>query len=107
MRPLATHMETGLYSGNRSASLRSPSYHERNLLQLEKNQEVLPSSRDEELFRSGVSSEITPSLLNHIRVLLIRAATQEVPYIPVSTREEERGSHQTQDEPRFPLLCSR
>ena len=49
------------------------------LPQLEKFQEVLPSRRDEALFRRGVSRLIRPNLWNFQRVLHNLAATQEVP----------------------------
>ena len=39
------------------------------LLQLEKNQQILPSTRAEALFLCGISRDITPSLLSHERVL--------------------------------------
>ena len=48
------------------------------LLQLEKNQEILPLTRDEALFRCRVSREIPPSLLSLERVLDTLDATQEV-----------------------------
>ena len=47
--------------------------------QLEKIQEVLPSSRDEAHFRRGDSRLITPILWNFHRVFHTLAATQEVP----------------------------
>ena len=49
------------------------------LLQLEKNQEILPSTRDEALFHCGILREIAPSLLSLERVLDTLDATQEVP----------------------------
>ena len=48
-------------------------------MQLEKNQEILPSRRDEALFRCSVSREITPSLWHLERFLHTLAATQDVP----------------------------
>ena len=51
----------------------------KHLPQLEKLQEVLPSRRDEALFRRGVSRLIRPNLWNFQRVLHTLAATQEVP----------------------------
>ena len=59
------------------------------LPQLEKFQEVLPSRRDEALFRRGVSRLIRPNLWNFQRVLHNLAATQE---IPRNTRLHSRGS---------------
>ena len=59
------------------------------LPQLEKIQEVLPSSPDEAHFRCGVSRLITPNLWNFLRVLHTLAATQEVPQ---HTRLHSRGS---------------
>ena len=59
------------------------------LPQLEKIQEVLPSSPDEGHFRCGVSRLITPNLWNFLRVLHTLAATQEVPR---HTRLHSRGS---------------
>ena len=47
--------------------------------QLEKNQEILPSTRDEALFRCSVSREIPHSLFSLERVLDTLDATQEVP----------------------------
>ena len=49
------------------------------LPQLEKIQEVLPSRRDEDHFRSGISRLITPNPWNFQRVLHPLATTQEVP----------------------------
>ena len=57
--------------------------------QLEKIQEVLPSRRDEALFRRGVSRLIRPNLWNFQRVLHTLAATEEVPR---HTRLHSRGS---------------
>ena len=59
------------------------------LPQLEKIQEVLPSSPDEGHFRCGVSRLITPNLWNFLRVLHTLAATQEVPR---HTRLHSRGN---------------
>ena len=80
-RPLPTLMETWLSWGNTSGSLGprrnsrgTPSY----LVQLEKNQEILPSTWDEALFGSGISREIPPYLLSLERVLDTLDATQEV-----------------------------
>ena len=52
---------------------------QKNLLKLEKNQEILPSRLDEALFHCSISREITHSLLNLKRVLHTLSATQEVP----------------------------
>ena len=64
------------------------------LPQLEKNKEILPSSRDEALFCCGVLREIPPSLLSLERVLDTLDATQE---FPRRTRLHSRGT------PRFLL----
>ena len=48
---------------------------------------------------------ITPNLWNFQRVLHTLAATQEVPDISVSTREEARESRSHPEEPRFRLLA--
>ena len=61
--------------GPRRNSRGTPSF----LLQLRKNQEILPSTRDEALFCCGVSREIPPSLFSLDRVLGTLDATQEVP----------------------------
>ena len=61
--------------GSRQNSRGTPSF----LLQLEKNLEILPSTRDDALFPSGVSREISPSLLSLERVLDTLDASQEVP----------------------------
>ena len=47
------------------------------LPQLEKNQEILPSTPDEALFHCGISREIPPSHLSPERVLDTLEATQE------------------------------
>ena len=49
--------------------------------------------------------EIPPSLLNFERVLHTLVATQEVLHIPLSVREERRGTRQNQEEPSFRLLA--
>ena len=49
------------------------------LPQLEKNQEILPSTRDEVLFHCGVSREIPPSFLSLKSVFDTFEATQELP----------------------------
>ena len=59
------------------------------LSQLEKNQDILPSTQDEALFHCSVSREIPPSLLSLERVLDTLEATQEV---PVFTRLHSRGT---------------
>ena len=51
--------------GSRQNSRGTPSF----LLQLEKKQEILPSMRDEALFRCGITREIPPSFLSLERVL--------------------------------------
>jgi len=47
------------------------------LPQVEKNQEILPSRRDESLFCCGISREIPPSFLRLKRFLDVLDATQE------------------------------
>ena len=73
------------------------------LLQLEKNLEILPSTRDDALFPSGVSREISPSLLSLEKVLDTLEATQEV---PEPTRIHSRGTPmvppQLKKSPGFP-----
>ena len=64
------------------------------LQQLEKNQGILPSMRDEAFFRCGFSREISPSLLSLESVLDTLEATLKFPNITDSTREEKRGSCQ-------------
>ena len=63
------------------------------LPQLEKNQEILPSTRDEMLFQCGILREMLPYLLSLERVLDTLEATQEVPR---HTRLHSRGT------PRIP-----
>ena len=75
------------------------------LPQLQKIQEVLPSRRDEAHFRRGFSRQITPNIWNFQRVLNTLDATQEVPDVPVSTREEAREFRPHPEEPRFRLLA--
>ena len=75
------------------------------LPQLEKIQEVLASRRDEAHFRRGVSRLITSNIWNFQRVLHTLAATQEVPDISVSTREEAQEFRPHPEEPRFRLLA--
>ena len=75
------------------------------LLQLEKNQEILPSSWDEALFHCSISREIPPFFLSLESVLDTLAATQEVPR---HTRLYSRGISsvlpQLKKSPVFPLL---
>ena len=77
------------------------------LPQLEKNQEILPSMRDEALFCCSISREIPPSLLSLQRVLDTLEATQEVPQ---HTRLHRRGiarvPPQLRKSPLFPSLSS-
>ena len=71
------------------------------LPQLEKNQEILPSMRDEAFFRCGVSSKIPPSLLSLERFTL--AATQEVPqHNHLHTRGTPRVPPELMKSPVFP-----
>ena len=58
------------------------------LVQLEKNQEVLPSRPDEALFHQDISREITTSLFNLERVLTFLLQLKKFSDIPVSTRKE-------------------
>ena len=62
-------------SGPRCNSRGTPSF----LPQLEKNQEILPSTRDKTIFHCDVSREIPSSLLCLKRVLDTLDSTQEVP----------------------------
>ena len=66
-------------------------------------QEILPSRREEALFRYGMSSEITPSLLNLERVLHTFAATQEVPrHTHLHSRETPVSHHNSRGGPLSP-----
>ena len=62
------------------------------LLQLKKNQEILPSMPDEALFCCSVLREIPPSLLSLKRVLDTLIEFNKFPNITVCTREENRVS---------------
>ena len=99
-------METSLYGGNTSGSLRSPLLQERKprlLPQLEKNQDILPSTRDEALFRCGVLREIPPSLLSLERDLDTLQAPQEVPRLrSLHSRGTQRVPPQLKKSPSFP-----
>ena len=55
-------------------------------------------------FHCGVLRLITSIIWNVQRVLHTLAATQEVPDLPVSTREEARESRPHPEDPRFRLL---
>ena len=75
------------------------------LPQLQKIQEVLPSSRDEAHFRSGVWRLMKPNLWNFQRVLHTLVATHEVPR---HTGLHSRGSTRVPPTSRgalFPLLA--
>ena len=76
------------------------------LPQLEKIQVVLRSRRDQADFHCGVSRLITSIIWNFQRFLHTLAATQEVPHIPVSTREEARESRPHPEEPHFCLIAT-
>ena len=74
------------------------------LPQLEKNQEILPSTGDEALFCCGVLREIPPSLLSLKMFLHTFEATQDIPrytrserrvHFPASSGKESRCSHST------------
>ena len=73
------------------------------LRQLEKNQEILPLTRDEALFCCGVSSEIPPSILSLGRLLDTLGATLE---FPECTSLHSRGTpmvpQQLNKSPGFP-----
>ena len=72
------------------------------LPQLEKNHEILHSTRDEALFHCGVSREIPPSLLSLDRVLNTLDATQEVPRHPhLHSRGTPRVPPQLKKSPIF------
>ena len=82
-----------------------PSVHRRNptgttsfLPQLEKNQEILPSTPDEAIFCYGISREFPPSLLNLEKVLDTVEPTQEVPR---NTRLHSSGT------PSVPPQCKK
>ena len=73
------------------------------VLQLEKNQEILPSMQDEALFCCSISREIPPSLLSLKRFLDTLDATQEVPRHTHYTQEEPQGfCHISRRAPFFP-----
>ena len=59
------------------------------LLEIEESQKILPSTRDNALFRCGVLREIPPSLLSLERVLDTLEATQEVHH---NSRLHSRGT---------------
>ena len=74
------------FQGNPCCNLRgTPSF----LPRLEKNQEILPSTRDEALCCCNISSENPPFLLSLERVIDTLDATQEVPQ---HTRLHSRGT---------------
>ena len=60
--------------------------------ELEKNQEILPSTRAEALFQCFVSREIPLSYLSPKRALETLQATQEFTQHTICPREEHRGS---------------
>ena len=85
------------------------------LLQLENNQEILTSTRDETLFCCGVLREILPSLLSLERVLDTLDASQEIPRkthfhssgtprVPPQLKKSPFFPSSSQDEGPFP--CS-
>ena len=61
------------------------------LPQLEKNQEILPSTQDEAFFQCCIWREIPPSLLSLERVRETLEATHEVHRHTLSNREEPKG----------------
>ena len=72
------------------------------LLELKKNQKILPSTRDEALFHCDVSREIPLSLMSLENVLDTLEATQMFTNIPISTSEEHRrSSHNSRRAPFF------
>ena len=72
------------------------------LPQLEKNHEILHSTRDEAPFRCGISREIPPSLLSLDRFLDNLDATQEVPRHPrLHSRGTPRVPPQLKQSPIF------
>ena len=85
--------------GSLRNSRRTPSF----LPQLKKNQEILPSTRDEALFPYGATRVIPPSLLTLEWVLDTLEATEEVPW---HTRLHSRGTlrvpPQLKKSPGFP-----
>ena len=73
------------------------------LLQLEKNQEILPSTRDEVLFHCGVSREIPPSFLSLKSVFDTFEATQELPqHTCLHSRGTPRVPPELMKRPGFP-----
>ena len=74
------------------------------LHQLDKNQEIFPSTRAEALFCCGVLRAMPPYLLSHERVLETLREPKKFPNIPVCNRKEYQGPATTQEEPRFSLL---
>ena len=77
------------------------------LLQLEKNQKILPSTRDEALFCCGVSKEIPHSHFSLERILTPLRQLKKFPDIAVSNERNTEGPATTQEEPRFCLLILR
>lgn len=72
-------------------------------MQLEKNQEILPSAQDEALFHCGISQEISPSPLNLERVFGTLDATREVPrHTHLPSRETLSVPPQLKKSPVFP-----
>ena len=83
------------------------------LLQLEKNQEILPSTRDEALFHCGILREFPPFFLSLERVLDTLEATQEVsrhphlhsrgtPRVPPQLKKSPGFSSSSREEGPFP-----
>ena len=73
------------------------------LPQFEKNQEILPSTRGEALFRGGVSREFQPFLLSLERVLDTLEATQDVPrHTSLHSIGTPRVQPQLKKRPGFP-----
>ena len=73
------------------------------LPQFEKNQEILPSTRGEALFRGGVSREFQPFLLSLERVLDIFDETQKVPqHTCLHSRGTPRVLPQLEKSPVYP-----
>ena len=71
------------------------------LPQLEKNQQILLSMRDEDPFPCRVSKEIQQSLLSLERVLPLLMQLKKFPDIPVSTLKEHRGYNYNTRRPHF------
>jgi len=85
-------------------SLKSPSELERNPkfpAATRENQEILPSTPDEALFRYSVSREILPSLLSLKGYLTPFMQLKKFPDIPPALKRNNEFLATTQEEPHF------